>query len=204
VFVVPESARSPWPARRDPDGKEAAMRRTDRDATAADTIAQILAACDIGRLALMDGSAPYIVPLHFAADDVPGRLVVYFHGATSGHKLDLIGDGAWAGFETDRRLAPSRGETACEFTAYYESVIASGWVEPCRDVAEKRHALTLIARKFAPDLPSDFSGKPVDFVTVLRMRLDGATAKRNPPPAETAPSTAAEDPASLANIDLPD
>ncbi|MDR1151369.1 MAG: pyridoxamine 5'-phosphate oxidase family protein [Bifidobacteriaceae bacterium] len=158
------------------------MRRNDRDVSSPDEIERILQGCAIGRLGLTDGDAPYVVPMHFAYRRDGERFTVYFHGANAGHRTDLIGEGAPAGFEVDRLLGLSPTNDPCNTTAYYESVIGRGWVEVCRDPAEKRQALTLFTQRFTPHLDSDFDAKPVDFVAVLRLRLDTVTAKRNAPP----------------------
>ncbi|MDR1295377.1 MAG: pyridoxamine 5'-phosphate oxidase family protein [Bifidobacteriaceae bacterium] len=149
-----------------------------------DEIERILQGCAIGRLGLMDGDVPYVVPMHMVYQRDGERFTVYFHGASAGHRGDLIGEGAPASFEVDRMLGVSPTDDPCNTTTYYESVMGRGWIEPCRDLAVKRQALTLFAQRFTPHLDSDFSAKPVDFVAVLRLRVDSVTAKRNAPPSD--------------------
>jgi nitroimidazol reductase NimA-like FMN-containing flavoprotein (pyridoxamine 5'-phosphate oxidase superfamily) len=165
------------------------MRRHDRDASTPEQIGEVLAACAIGRIGLIDAGVPYIVPVHFAVGAHPSAGAtspswqIYFHGAKSGHKIDLIGEGARAGFEADRLIGEVMSGDACNTTSHYESVIGHGRAEVVTDPSEKRRALSLIAQKYTPSLNADFTDRPVDFVAVVRLTLDWATAKRHLPDA---------------------
>jgi nitroimidazol reductase NimA-like FMN-containing flavoprotein (pyridoxamine 5'-phosphate oxidase superfamily) len=159
------------------------MRRHDRDVTSPDQIDAILKACPVGRLGLADQGSVYIVPMHFTHRWAGGQLVIYFHGATAGRKIDLIGAGVAAGFEADRLLGHAPTDDPCNTTAHYESVIGSGFAELCRDPAEKRPALGDLIQRFTPQHGRGPVGLPMDAVEVIRLRLDHVTAKRNSPPA---------------------
>ena len=66
------------------------MRRSDREITDRNEILQVMERCDVCRLALNDGEYPYILPLNFGMEQAGEQIILYFHGATEGKKLNLI------------------------------------------------------------------------------------------------------------------
>lgn len=97
-----------------------------------------------GVLALSgDGGYPYAVPISYARD---GRRIL-FHSARSGHKLDAIARSEKASFcviDQDQ-VVPE------EYTTYFRSVIAFGRIRILEDPEEKRRAIELLARRYAPE-----------------------------------------------------
>lgn len=119
------------------------MRRKRQLLSQEDTV-KILENGTSGVLALSgDDDYPYAVPLSY----VYSNSKIYFHGAKSGYKLDLIKDGTKASFcviEKDN-IVPE------EYTTYFRSVIAFGKVRIIEDEAEKRKAIEELAAKYTPD-----------------------------------------------------
>lgn len=107
---------------------------------------RILQSGENGVLALQgDGEYPYAVPLNYVYKD--GRL--YFHGATQGHKMDVLRACDRVSFcviDADQVDAQAR-------TTLYRSVIAFGRMRILEDEAQKKGALTLLAQRFCPDAP---------------------------------------------------
>lgn len=67
------------------------MRRKDREVTDFDKIMEVVESCDCFRLGLVDeDNLPYIVPLNFGYEADDGRLYLFFHGAKTGHKAELL------------------------------------------------------------------------------------------------------------------
>ncbi len=77
---------------------------------------------EVGRLALYDGSTPYIIPLNFAY--LPAK--IGFHCDWTGKKLDIIAKHPRCCFEVDEYM----GEVSYHYDALchldYDSVIATG------------------------------------------------------------------------------
>lgn len=91
-----------------------------------------------------DDGYPYAVPVSYFFD---GDAKIYFHCAKSGHKLDAIARNDKVSFcviDQDQ-IVPER------YTTYFRSVIAFGRARVLADDEEKRAALRLIAKKYAPD-----------------------------------------------------
>ena len=124
------------------------LRRRDRELTR-EQCEQILLDGSNGVLSLCgDGGWPYGVPLSYVYRE--GK--IFFHGAKSGHKLDALRRDPRASFcVTARdRVIPE------QYTTDYRSVIAAGLVREVTDEAEKRAALRLLGRKYAPaDAPEN-------------------------------------------------
>ena len=78
------------------------MRRSDREITDFQELITVMRGCDVCRLALHDEPYPYILPLNFGLE-VDGETVrLYFHGANTGTKYDLIARNPNVSFEMDR------------------------------------------------------------------------------------------------------
>ena len=60
------------------------MRRKDREVTDMGRIIAILDQARIVHLGLIDGEAPYVVPLHYGYTLEDGKLTFFMHGATEG------------------------------------------------------------------------------------------------------------------------
>ena len=97
-----------------------------------------------GVLALCgDGGYPYAVPLSYVYDE--GK--IYFHSATSGHKIDAIAANPKASFcVIDQDCVMPE-----EYTTYFRSVIAFGTIRILEGDAEKYAAVEKLAVKYAPD-----------------------------------------------------
>lgn len=119
------------------------MRRKRQLLSSDETIA-ILGSATSGVLAVQgDEEYPYAVPLSFAYDE--GKL--YFHSAKAGHKLDALAHNDRVSFcviADDDVVQPT-------FTTHFRSVVVFGRVRTLTADAEKRHALTCLAKKYSPD-----------------------------------------------------
>jgi hypothetical protein len=119
------------------------MRRKKQLLSEPETIA-MLGACTSGVLAVHgDDGYPYAVPLSFAHEE--GKL--YFHAATTGHKLDALARSDKASF----CVIAADDVVPGTFTTHFRSAIAFGRARLVTDDDEKRHALLLLAAKYSRD-----------------------------------------------------
>ena len=123
------------------------MRRADREVTDRNDIIAIMKKCDVCRIALNDEGYPYILPLNFGMEEKDGVIELYFHGAMSGTKYDLIKKDNRASFEMDcgHRLVTEVESGNC--TMEYESVIGRGHMEILSD-EEKEDALNILMKQY--------------------------------------------------------
>ena len=77
------------------------MRRADRAVTDYNKMLAIVQDCDCCRLGLVDDGEAYIVPLNFGYRDEAGQLILYFHCAAEGRKVELFPRQKKVAFEMD-------------------------------------------------------------------------------------------------------
>lgn len=155
-----------------------AMRRKDREVTDLAEIRKILDKARVLHLGLFDENCPYIVPLHYGYEmDEEGHLVFYMHGASAGHKVDLVkADGrAFVEIDTDEVLLPS--DIACDNGATFSSVMARGHVVLLEDPAEKAAGLNCLMKE-QTGREFEISEKMVAAVSVFKFTADAYTAKK--------------------------
>ena len=91
-------------------------------------------------------SASTVDPRHATTPDCE-KYTFYFHGAKAGRKFNLLKNGALVGFECETDFSLLEGEKACDYSAFYASVIGEGKVSLIEDNDEKKSALNLIMKK---------------------------------------------------------
>ena len=154
------------------------MRRSDREITDVAEILGILGKCDVCRLALCEDNFPYIVPMNYGFEYADGNLVLYFHAAKEGRKLDMIRKNPNACFEVDCSHRLIEADKACEFSFEYESVTGDGAISFITDKAEKTKALKQFMRNFAKDREFTFPDRELESVTVFKLVITGFSGKR--------------------------
>ncbi len=152
------------------------MRRKDREITDFDEIMKVIEKCDTCRLVLFDEEYPYIVPLNFGTEVEDGQLYLYFHGATTGKKLDLIRQNNKATFEMDCEHNIILYEERMSCTMGYASVIGHGTVEFVED-EEKLQALQTIMRHYHHE-EFKFNTDMMKVTTVFRLKVLDMVGKR--------------------------
>ena len=66
------------------------MRKADREITDNKELIEVIRKCDVCRVAFHDEPYPYIVPLSFGFSYEKEQLILYFHCANEGKKLELL------------------------------------------------------------------------------------------------------------------
>lgn len=105
------------------------MRRKDRALNTMAECVEVVSRCMVCRLGLWDGNEVYIVPLNFGYTWEDGELVLYFHSAPEGRKLNMMRKFPMVSFEMDcgHHLLP--GTVPCRYGYAYESVIGRGRID---------------------------------------------------------------------------
>lgn len=158
-------------------GKEI-MRRSDRQVVKIGEIIDIIEQCEVCRLALFAEQYPYIVPLNFGYAYDETTLTLYFHGANTGTKLELIKRNPHASFTMDYAYRIIAREKACNYSMAYESVIGSGDIEFVNDKEEKHRALQLLMAHYVPHKEFFFDAQALAAVTVFKLTVKQVTGKR--------------------------
>lgn len=155
------------------------MRRKEREIANPARIREILRTCKYCRLGLSDGKSAYVVPLNFGFTEENGTYTFYFHGAGEGRKLDLIEKNHYAGFEMDTGFALLEGDTACSYSAQYQSIIGEGPVEILEDIQEKRRALLEIMKHQTGKADWEFPEPMIRATCVFRLRAEQLSCKEH-------------------------
>ena len=114
------------------------MRRRERAVTDWNHVLEIIQSCDCCRVAFSEPDGPYIVPMNFGVEAGPSeQLTLYFHGASSGKKVELMQKNPCVGFEMDTGHVLVPGAQACSCSFLYQSVIGKGKIEAISNSEEK-------------------------------------------------------------------
>lgn len=159
------------------------MRRKEREVICEEEKLQIIKECQVCRVAFA-GEFPYIVPVNYGMKVERGELVLYFHGAMAGRKYEIVkkaqeeGKVIGCGFTMDQKSGLTDGNTACDYSYRYESIVGTGVVELVEEREEKKQGLNDIM-KHMTGRGFSFTDDMVEKVAVFRIRVKEYRGKRN-------------------------
>ncbi len=155
------------------------MRRKDKEVTGIQELIGIIDQCKICRIAMVDGAGLYIVPMNFGYAYDGNQLVLYFHCAKEGRKIDAMKQNPMVCFEMDCEHRLIEGDNACSFAYSFKSVIGSGRAELVDDSEEKKTALSLLM-KHQTGREFSFDDKMAASVTVFKIIAQEFAGKYHP------------------------
>lgn len=156
------------------------MRQKQREITDFAEIIEVIKHCNVCRLALNDEGYPYILPLNFGMDIVNEKLILYFHSALEGHKVDLIRKDNRASFEMDCKHQLQYIEEKGYCTMAYESVIGIGQIRILEE-DEKMDALKKIMSHYHTGKDAYFNTAAIPRTLVYALEVATITGKRKAP-----------------------
>ena len=157
------------------------MTRREREVTDMQEILGILDRAKIVHVGMIDGDAPYVVPMNYGYTMEDGKLTLYLHGATAGRKLDIIRANPKVFVEIDTDIVPFSGAAACQHGVCYSSIMGEGVAELVEDIPGKKEGLTILM-KTQTGKDFTFVDKMVMGVTVIKVHVSDYTAKKRPMP----------------------
>lgn len=119
------------------------MRRKDREVTDLEQIFEIVSNCNIANIGMIDQGKPYVVALNFGYERKGDMLILYFHSAYEGRKMNALKENPSVYFEMNcvNEFIKGSKENPCAYCWRYDSVMGSGQVEFIEDLEEKAYAL---------------------------------------------------------------
>lgn len=122
------------------------MRRKDREVTDINKIFEIIDNCPVIHIAMTDNGKPYVVALNFGYERQGDDLILYFHSAYEGRKIDILKKNPEVYFqmECSGRLIAGTVENPCAYGYSYDSVMGSGRIEFIEAEEEKIHGLNCL------------------------------------------------------------
>ena len=124
------------------------MRRKDREVTDVYEIMKIIDNCPVIHIAMTDNGKPYVVALNFGYERQGNDLILYFHSAYEGRKIDILKRNPEVFFQMEcaGRVILGTPANPCGYGYSYDSVTGSGRVEFVEDEEEKVHGLNCLIR----------------------------------------------------------
>ena len=153
------------------------MRRKDREVTDFSRMLEILYACDCCRLGLVDGGEAYIVPMNFGIAREDGNLVLYFHAAKEGRKIDLLKKQSVVTFQADTGHRLLASTNAGSFSYVYCSIMGTGSAELLSARSAQIRGLRAIMAHYSDRDDWDFDLPCLDRVYVIRLTVTDWSCK---------------------------
>ena len=153
------------------------MRRSDREITDPGKIEALIAGEQILRVGFYDRGEIYIVPVNYGYTYAEGKYTFYFHGAGAGRKYELSRLSPVVGFEIDGGYKLLVSESACGFSAGFQSVIGTGTVQLLEDREEKVKGLHTIMRQMTKKEEWEYKDEMLGAVAVFRLDVTQISCK---------------------------
>ena len=153
------------------------MRKANREVKDRNEIIEIMKRCDVCRLAFNNGDYPYIVPLNFGLDADEEKVIIYFHSALEGTKVDIMKREMKATFEMDCNHELQYYEDRGYCTMAYESVIGKGKIRILSE-DEKMDALKKLMAQYHKNKEAYFNPAAIPRTLVYCLEVEEMTAKR--------------------------
>lgn len=154
------------------------MRRKDREIKDKLEILETVEKCKVFRVAMVDGTQPYIVPLNFGYSLEDDNLTLYFHSAKQGRKINILKSNSNICFEMDCEHRLISDTSACKYGYAFESIIGDGKIEFVENPNEKCKALSLIM-KHQTGQDFTFNEKQAESVAILKVIPTSFTCKKS-------------------------
>ncbi|MDR1231150.1 MAG: pyridoxamine 5'-phosphate oxidase family protein [Spirochaetaceae bacterium] len=155
------------------------MRRKDREITVIEEKMEIIAKNKVCRLGLSKDNFPYIVPLNYGYSFENNTLVLYFHGATEGKKMDIIKENTNACFEIDFEGRLIESENPCSYSYAFKSIIGFGKIIMMSSTEEKIAGLNkIMSHQTGKETIYDFPEDVLRHVAVYKMAVEEFTGKQ--------------------------
>ena len=153
------------------------MRRSDREITDPKIIEEFVAGEQILRVAFYDEGDIYIVPVNYGYLYENDKYSFYFHGAKAGRKYELSKSKPIVGFEIDGKYKPLENETACDYSAAFQSVIGTGTLQIVDNMEEKKLGLNTLMKQVSRHSDWSYDAKMLEAVAVFKLDVPKIACK---------------------------
>lgn len=138
------------------------IRYSKRTITDQEHINDFLLQAKVGHLGLADELVPYIIPLNFSW----WNGCLYFHGADSGRKIEMIQANNRVCFSVCEEYGTVADPVPANIDTMYMSVFVEGTIERVQEPEEMRDAMQAMLDKYVPD----YFPEPLPLQHVLKYR----------------------------------
>lgn len=151
------------------------MRRKDNEITDKELIEQILAEADIIRIAMCDGTEPYLLPMNYVHMDG----CIYIHSAKEGRKIDVLTKNNRVAFQADKGIKLIVNEEACMCGPKYFSVFGTGDACFIDDKEVKTKVLDAIMIKYTGRIGFKYPEKAFEATLIIKIEIDYLSGKKS-------------------------
>lgn len=158
------------------------MRRKDREVTDIDRIFDIVSRCSVAHVGMIDNGRPYVVALNFGYERKENSLILYFHSACEGRKIDILKENPniFVQMNCADEFVSGSKENPCACTWRYDSVTGEGTAEFIETPEEKTHALNCILRYLGKSEDNfRFPPERLERICVFRVCIENPTGKHH-------------------------
>ena len=153
------------------------MRRSDREITNKEAIEEFIAKEQILRIAFYDDGDIYIVPVNYGYLYENEQYTFYFHGAKAGRKYELSKSNPVVGFEIDGKYKLLVAETACDFSAEFQSVTGIGMLSLIEEKEEKIIGLNTLMKQTTHNAEWSYHEEMLETVAVFKLDVHKISCK---------------------------
>jgi nitroimidazol reductase NimA-like FMN-containing flavoprotein (pyridoxamine 5'-phosphate oxidase superfamily) len=153
------------------------MRKKDRETKDAKELDKILQKADVCRIAFAVDGIPYIVTMNFGYI-WKDNLILYFHCAKEGKKLELMRKNNTVCFEMDTDHEIVEAANACDWGMKYRSIVGIGLLESVAEENEKKKGLDCIMDHYRFNGKKEYDEKALNMTEVLRLNVTEFTGKK--------------------------
>lgn len=158
------------------------MRRKDREVTDLNQIFDIVSRCSVAHVGMTEHGKPYVVALNFGYERKGDSLILYFHSAYEGRKMEILKENPSVYVQmncVDEFISGSH-ENPCAFCWRYDSVMGAGMVEFLETPEEKAHALNCMIQHLGKTEDCfQFPAEKLKRTCVYRVCIDAPTGKHH-------------------------
>ena len=129
------------------------------------------------RIAFYDHGDIYILPVNYGYLCENDKYSFYFHGAKAGRKYERSKSEPKVGFEIDGKYKLLESETACDFSAAFQSVIGTGTLNLVDEKEEKKLGLNTIMKQTTKQTNWNYQNGMLEAVAVFRLDVDKMSCK---------------------------
>ena len=151
------------------------MRRKEKEIADKSIIEEILLESEICRIAMLDGSEPYLVPVNYGYSNN----IIYIHSAMEGRKIEILKVNKRVCFEIEYHAEIVRKDEPCKWSAKYRSVIGYGNVEIVTDMQDKKSGMDIIMKKYGYQGDIAYNEGSFSRMALLQLKIDKITAKQS-------------------------
>jgi len=158
------------------------MRRKDREVTDLNQIFDIVSRCSVAHVGMTDHGKPYVVALNFGYERKGDSLILYFHSAYEGRKMEILKEtpSVYVQMDCVDEFISGSHENPCAFSWRYDSVMGAGVVEFLENPEEKAHALNCMIRHLGKTEDCfQFPAEKLKRTCVYRVCIDAPTGKHH-------------------------